>query len=109
MTKKDHRQDVFCQTLKLLRLEAKKFDTMLQIVELLAWQHLKEDTHPEQPTIAQHEALFDYIPWTFFPNVDDYGRSSKLLRKKNQIKYEQLKHHLAAIKETLDAAEVLPR
>lgn len=107
MSKEEHRNNVFSNTLKLLRLEAKKFGLMIELVESLAWQQVKEDRAPKKPTVEDRENLVDRIPWNFVANVDDYGSKSSMLRKINRAKFQQLKSHLAKIQEILE--EVVSR
>lgn len=106
MAKEEHRKRVFEDMLHLLCLETEKFETVVELVESLAFQHLKEDKEPEMPTIHERENLFDYVPWTFIPNTADF--SLKVLRRKNRIKFNALKSHLATIKSILAGAEMLP-
>ena len=105
MGKKESRKDVFKNVLKLLRLEAKKFGLMVELVESIAWQHLKEDKAPEKPTIHDRENLFDHVPWTFIPNTADF--SGKVLRRKNTHKFRELKRHMSAIAKILEDAEMV--
>ena len=107
MSKEEARNNVFYDTLKLLRLEAKKFGLMIELVESLAWQQVKEDRAPKKPTIEDRENLVDQIPWNFVANVDDYGSKSSMLRKINRAKFQQLKGSLAKIQKILE--ETVPK
>lgn len=108
MAKEEQRKKVFEDVLSLLRLEAQKFGTMVELVESLAWQHIKEDKKQGHEKLTQRDRdnLFDYVPWTFIPNTADF--SMKVLHRKNRVKFGALKSHLAAIKSILEGAEMLP-
>lgn len=92
--------------LNLLRLEAQKFSKLVSLVESLAWQDLKESVAPQEPTIMDREELIRWIPWSFVPNVDDYGKDSRKLLTRNQAKFKQLKQTVKALQELLEKAEL---
>lgn len=97
---KKPRKVLFKNVLKLLRLETQKFTKMLELVESLAWQQLEEDIAPKNPTAVHHERLFDYVPWTFFPEAKHKARYQE------RRKFQHLKDHLRIIQKTLEDAEM---
>jgi hypothetical protein len=91
---KDPKREIFSNVLDILRLEAKKFQTLIELVEALAWQDV------EEKTLYNRENIADWIPWDFIPNTADYKRS--LVTHANQAKFHQLKYHVDAVRKILE-------
>ena len=111
--KEKNREEFFENSLKLLRNYTKQFELMLELVEGVAWERMKQEPDFRERSFLTHdeaqklkESLVDRIPWSFTPNYQDFG--AKKLQAYDRRNYEALKHNIKKLKDTFDNIEMKP-
>lgn len=66
-----HKKELYTHVLRLLKLEARKFELLLELVRSLAHKELEEEAakYGVKSTTDNHEELIiQHIPWTLLPD-----------------------------------------
>jgi hypothetical protein len=90
---------VFMNVLDLLTKNNKQALLLVELVESMAFQKLKDEIAPKTVTVEHEGILVGCVPLGF-------AVTGEWTRVKNLIKYQQLKKHFAAIRNLLEDAVV---
>lgn len=98
-----HTKELYTRVLKLLKLEARKFELLLELVRSLAHKEMEEEAGITITTDNHEELILQHIPWALLPDLNrcetSRGQSTKERQRTRVL--QQLRNQVETLNKTL--------